>query len=88
MEKKEKTPKKEKSEIELLTEISEKIDKLTALSAIQGREEERQTKILRSLGSTYEEISKLTGISKGTLLIRNFRKKKGIKENKNDERRY
>ncbi len=66
----------EKTEKELLKEISEKLDKLIAMSAIQRKEEEKQTRILRSLGFTYEEISKLTGIPKGTLLIRNFRKKK------------
>ncbi len=61
---------------ELLREISQKLDKLIAISAIQGKEEEKQIKILKSLKFTYNEISNLIGIPIGTLKIRDHRKRK------------
>jgi DNA-directed RNA polymerase specialized sigma24 family protein len=64
------------NEPEVLSEISAKLDKLVALFAIQGKPENQQVAILKSLGFTYEEISGLTGIPEGTLKSRGHRKKK------------
>lgn len=55
------------SEIDFLAEISAKLDRVIALLAIQGKPEDKQAPILKSLGFTYEEISGLTGIPEGTL---------------------
>ena len=51
----------------LLKEISEKLDKLIAVTATQGKERDDQIKILTSLGFTNQEISNLTSIPKGTV---------------------
>ncbi len=66
--------KKEKSEKELLEEINEKLDKIIALLAIQGKDENTQIQILKKLGFEAEEIGKLLGVT-GRL-----RDKKGWKE--------
>ena len=65
----------EKTE-ELLKEISQKLDQLIGITAIQNKNEEKQVKILRSLDFTFKKISNLTGIPEGTLKIREHRKKK------------
>lgn len=57
----------EKSEKQILEEINEKLSKLIALYAIQGKNKADQIKVLASLGFTNVEISKLTGIPKGTV---------------------
>ncbi len=57
---------KEKTE-RLLEEINNKLGRLIAISAIQGKEERKQAQILKSLGFKYREISELTGIAEGTL---------------------
>ncbi len=59
--------KHEKREKQILEDISEKLDKLIALTAIQGKTKVDQIKILASLGFTNVEISKLMGIPKGTV---------------------
>jgi hypothetical protein len=59
--------KHEKTEKQLLEEINEKLNKLIALNAIQGKSKQEQIKILSSLGFTNVEISKLTAIPKGTV---------------------
>jgi DNA-directed RNA polymerase specialized sigma24 family protein len=64
------------TEIELLVEINKKLDRLIGICAIQGKDEERQAKILKSLGFTYKEISNLTGIAEGTLKTWDHRSKK------------
>ena len=56
-------PKKEKSEKELLGEISKKIDKLIAIVSLQGKTEDQQLAILKELGFTSKEASVFTGIS-------------------------
>lgn len=55
------------TEKELLREISEKLDKLIGVIAIQGKNKDEQVKILVSLGFTNAEISKLTSMPKGTV---------------------
>jgi phage portal protein BeeE len=54
-------------EQKLLQDISNKIDKLIALTAIQGKDENQQIKILRSLNFTFTDISKLTGVPESTI---------------------
>jgi DNA-directed RNA polymerase specialized sigma24 family protein len=63
------------NEIELLQEISKKLDKLIALYAIQGKNQSEQANILKGLGFTYKEINQLTGIPEGTLKSWEHRKK-------------
>ena len=65
---------KEKSEKELLEEISKKLDKIIAILAIQGKDEDAQIRILKRLGFMADEIGKLLGVT-GRL-----RDKKGWKE--------
>lgn len=57
----------EKSEKELLQDIVEKLEKLIGITAIQGKNEKIQAKILKSLGFKYKEISQLIGVAEGTL---------------------
>lgn len=64
------------NEIDLLSDISAKLDKLIALFAIQGKPEDKQASILKSLGFTYKEISGLTGIPEGTLKFRDHVRRK------------
>ncbi len=52
---------KEKSEKELLKEISEKLDKLIGILAIQGKNKDEQIRILKKFGFP----SNLTGILVG-----------------------
>lgn len=56
-----------KNEIQLLEEISFKLDKLAGMIAIQGKDIQTQAKILRSLGLTLKDVSTLLGIPEGTL---------------------
>jgi hypothetical protein len=51
--------KQDKTEKQILEEINEKLDKLIALNAIQGKNKQEQIKILSSLGFTNVEISRL-----------------------------
>ncbi|MGD0035881.1 MAG: hypothetical protein ABSC53_01130 [Bacteroidota bacterium] len=67
------------NEIELLQEISKKLDKLIALYAIQGKNPNDQANILKGLGFTYKETSQLTGTPEGTLKTWDHKKKQ--KEN-------
>lgn len=59
--------KNDKSESELLLEISQKLSKLIAINSIQGKDKDSQVKILTSEGFTNAEISSLLGIPKGTV---------------------
>jgi len=69
--------KQEKTEKELLREMIEKLDKLIGVIAIQGKSKDDQIKVLVSLGFTNAEISKITGMPKGTVdTIRAKRKKR------------
>ena len=64
--------KKKKSVEELLEEISGKLDKLTGLLVIQGKEEDQQIKILTSLGFNSKEAGNLLGIPAGTVRRKNL----------------
>ncbi len=59
--------KNERTEKQILESIENKLEKLMGIMAIQGKEEKKQAKILKSLGFKYREVSELTGIPEGTL---------------------
>jgi FixJ family two-component response regulator len=58
---------KTKSEVELLNEISTKMDYLIGLYACNGKERDEQIKILTSQGLANSTIAVLLGIPKGTV---------------------
>ncbi len=58
---------KKLNELELLSAISKKLDRLTAIMAIRGLKRDDQIKILAFLGFSNSEISKYTLIPKGTV---------------------
>lgn len=60
----------EKTERELLEEISKKLDKLIAIQAIQGKDEDAQIRILKSNGFTSEETGRLIGLKETTIRMR------------------
>lgn len=64
------------TEIQLLQEISSKLDKLIAVFSIQGKEESKQIEILISQGLTYKHASEILGIPEGTIKSYFHRKKK------------
>jgi Holliday junction resolvasome RuvABC DNA-binding subunit len=57
----------DKTEKQILLEISEKLDKMLAVTAVQGKSKEEQIKILVALGYSNTEISELTAIPLGTV---------------------
>ena len=69
--------KNSKSSEALLSEISEKLDKILGVLAIQGHDENTSIRILKGLGLESKEIGNLLGI-KGRL-----RDKKGWRESQN-----
>jgi len=58
---------------EVLEEISQKLDKVIALLACQGKDVNTQIRVLRGLGLSYGEISEFTGISSEAVRKRLFR---------------
>jgi hypothetical protein len=54
--------KKEKTERDLLSEVSEKLDKVIALLAINGKEQDEQIAILRSFGHDWTFIGTIIGL--------------------------
>ncbi len=78
--------KKEETEIDILKNIERKMDKLTGIIAIQGKEKDEQIKILTALGFTSTEIAPLIGTTAGNVQKRNFvTKKKSSKSIKKKE---
>ncbi len=57
----------QRSEKDLLLEISKKLDRLIGILAIQGKDRDEKIKILVSLGFSNSEISRLIGVPKGTV---------------------
>jgi len=76
-----KTKKKEKevTELDVLKNIERKIDKLTGIIAIQGKDQDMQIKILTGLGYSSTEIAPLVGTTPENVRIRIFRTKKSSK---------
>lgn len=58
---------KKSNELELLSDISKKLDRLTAIMAIRGLVRDDQIKILAFLGFSNSEISKYTLIPMRTV---------------------
>ena len=66
-----------KSEVELLSEINDKLEVLISVIASQGKERDDQIKILTAAGLSNSGISSILGIPKGTVdFIRAKKKKK------------
>jgi len=59
-----------KDHIQLLTEISEKLDRVLAVMAIQGKEQNEQIKILRDCGFDWKLIGDLVGLKPNTARMR------------------
>lgn len=62
---------------ELLEEISKKLDKLTGILAIEGKDEDQKIKILTDLGFTSAEAGNLLGLPPGTIRRKNLEMRKG-----------
>jgi len=71
------TKKKEKeiTELDVLKNIERKIDKLTGIIAVQGKDEYIQIRILNKMGLTSQEISELLGLTSSAVRMRMSRKK-------------
>ena len=67
--------KKQKSDNDLLHEISEKLDKITSMLAIQGKDVDIQIEILHNLGWEWVEIGKYVGMTADATRMRYSRKK-------------
>jgi len=66
---------KEVTELDILKNIEVKIDKLTGVMAIQGKEQDIQIKILTGLGYSSTEIALLVGTTPGNVRTRISRTK-------------
>lgn len=58
---------KEVTQIDLLKEISRKLDYLLTILYVQGKEKEEQVEIMTNKGYTNREIADLLGMPKGTV---------------------
>lgn len=67
----------DKTERELLAEISEKLDRLIALFATQGKTEDQQIHALRGMGFDWKFIGSLVGLKPATARKRYERAPKG-----------
>ena len=65
-------------EVQLLLEISEKLDRLIGVVAIQGKDQDTQIGILADLGLDAPAIGSLVGISANAVRIRKSRGKKKL----------
>ncbi len=65
----------EKTERELLAEVSQKLDRLIGLMVIQGKDLEAQINALYALGFNSATIGALVGLSDSTVRNRKLRRK-------------
>ena len=65
---------KEKSTKELLKDIIKKLDKILAVTATQGKDEDEQIKILRSFKWEWDEIGIFVGLTADAARKRHARK--------------
>ncbi len=72
----------QKTERELLEEISQKIDKLIGLVAVHGMADDRKFDVLSDLGHDSDFISKLVGITPGAVRKARSRRRNARKEGK------
>ena len=77
--------KNEKSERELLAEVSDKLDKVIALLAVNGKSENEQISILKELGHDWKFIGTLTGLEPDTARMRHSAKKNQKKKPRGDK---
>ena len=63
----------DKSERELLSEISEKLDRLIGLFAVQGKTEDEQIAVLRGMGFDWKFIGGIIGLKPNTATQRHKR---------------
>lgn len=66
----------ERSEKDLLAEISAKLDRLVGVMAIQGKDQDAQVDTLYALGFDSKTIGALVGLSDSTVRGRKFRRGK------------
>ena len=66
----------EKTDNELLRDISDRLNEIVGLLAIQGKPQDDQTDILRSLGLEWNKIGMFLGMSATAVRLRNVRRKK------------
>lgn len=66
----------DKTELEILGEISEKLDRLIGLFAIQGKAESKQIEILRGMGYDWDCIGSIVGLKPDTARMRYQRRSK------------
>ena len=66
----------DKTELEILGEISEKLDRLIALFAIQGKAEDKQIEILHGMGYDWKYIGSAVGLKPNTAQKRYERRPK------------
>jgi len=67
--------KKEKSEKELLEEISNKLDQIIAVLATQGKDTDTQIDILHEFDWEWDKIGQFTGMKGNAARMRHMRKK-------------
>ena len=65
-----------KSERELLEQISQKLDRIIALMAIQGVDESEKLRRLNAMGLDHQTIGSVTGLRPNTIAVRLFRMRK------------
>ena len=70
------------TETVLLKEISEKLDRLIAVTAIAGKNEDERADVLINLGIEAKIISSLTGLTINAVAVRKTRIKKAQKATK------
>jgi hypothetical protein len=70
------------TEMNLLKEISEKLDRLIAVTAIAGKDEDEHADLLINLGIDAKIISSITGLTTNAVAIRKTRLNKGRRSGK------
>ena len=71
---------KNKSELDLLQEISKKLDVLTTAVACQGKSDEDKTRIFSASKLKHSELSLITGISAEAIQKRIERARRRVKK--------
>ena len=72
---KNKTKEKKVTEIEILKNIEKKLDRLTGIMAIQGKERKTQVQILTTMGFNSSEVASLIGATPENVRQINFQEK-------------
>jgi hypothetical protein len=67
----------DRTDRDLLAEISGKIDRMIGLLATQGREKNEQIRVLRKLGFDWKTIGDMTGVNEHAGRMRHSRRSSG-----------